>query len=49
MRSASRTSVSDPSRLLADRFHSLDNLIAADVDTIDSVPGIGSSSSAERA
>lgn len=29
------------SRLLADRFHSLDNLIAADVDTIDSVPGIG--------
>src|SRR5829696_9204890 len=30
------------SRLLADRFHSLDNLIAADVDTIDSVPGIGS-------
>jgi DNA ligase (NAD+) len=30
------------SRLLADRFHSLDNLIAADADTIDSVPGIGS-------
>jgi DNA ligase (NAD+) len=30
------------SRLLADRFHSLDNLIAADVDTIDTVPGIGS-------
>jgi DNA ligase (NAD+) len=30
------------SRLLADRFHSLDNLIGADVDTIDSVPGIGS-------
>jgi DNA ligase (NAD+) len=30
------------SRLLADRFHSLDNLLAADVDTIDSVPGIGS-------
>jgi DNA ligase (NAD+) len=30
------------SRLLADRFHSIDNLIAADVDTIDSVPGIGS-------
>jgi DNA ligase (NAD+) len=30
------------SRLLADRFHSLDNLIAADVDMIDSVPGIGS-------
>jgi DNA ligase (NAD+) len=30
------------SRLLADRFHSLDNLIAADVATIDSVPGIGS-------
>ncbi len=29
------------SRLLADRFHSMDNLIAADVDTIDSVPGIG--------
>jgi DNA ligase (NAD+) len=29
------------SRLLADRFHSLDNLIAADVETIDSVPGIG--------
>jgi DNA ligase (NAD+) len=29
------------SRLLADRFHSLDNLISADVDTIDSVPGIG--------
>jgi DNA ligase (NAD+) len=28
-------------RLLADRFHSLDNLIAADVDAIDSVPGIG--------
>jgi DNA ligase (NAD+) len=28
-------------RLLADRFHSLDNLIAAGVDTIDSVPGIG--------
>ena len=30
------------SRLLADRFHSIDNLIDADVDTIDSVPGIGS-------
>ena len=30
------------SRFLADRFHSLDNLIAADADTIDSVPGIGS-------
>jgi DNA ligase (NAD+) len=30
------------SRLLADRFHSLDNLIAADVGTLDSVPGIGS-------
>jgi DNA ligase (NAD+) len=30
------------SRLLADRFHSLDNLLAADVDTLDSVPGIGS-------
>jgi DNA ligase (NAD+) len=30
------------SRLLADRFHSLDNVIAADVETIDSVPGIGS-------
>lgn len=30
------------SRLLADRFHSLQNLIGADVDTIDSVPGIGS-------
>ena len=29
------------SRLLADRFHSLDNLIAADPETIDSVPGIG--------
>jgi len=29
------------SRLLADRFHSLANLIAADVETIDSVPGIG--------
>jgi DNA ligase (NAD+) len=29
------------SRVLADRFHSLDNLLAADVDTIDSVPGIG--------
>jgi DNA ligase (NAD+) len=29
------------SRLLADRFHSLDNLIATDVDTVDSVPGIG--------
>ena len=29
------------SRMLADRFHSLDNLIAADVDAIDSVPGIG--------
>src|SRR5918993_2958064 len=29
------------SRLLADRFHSLDNLISADVDTIDSVPGVG--------
>ena len=30
------------SRLLADRFHSLDNLISADVSTIESVPGIGS-------
>ena len=30
------------SRFLADRFHSLDNLIAAEADTIDSVPGIGS-------
>jgi DNA ligase (NAD+) len=30
------------SRLLADRFHSIDHLIAADVDAIDSVPGIGS-------
>ena len=29
------------SRLLADRFHSLDNLMAATVETIDSVPGIG--------
>jgi DNA ligase (NAD+) len=29
------------SRLLADRFHSLDNLLAAGVDAIDSVPGIG--------
>jgi len=29
------------SRLLADRFHSLDNVIAADVETLDSVPGIG--------
>ncbi len=29
------------SRLLADRFHSIDNLIGADVETIDSVPGIG--------
>ncbi len=29
------------SRLLADRFHSLHNLMAADVDTLDSVPGIG--------
>jgi DNA ligase (NAD+) len=29
------------SRLLADRFHSLDNLIAADAETIDSVPGVG--------
>ncbi|MCD6028935.1 MAG: ligase, NAD-dependent [Thermomicrobiales bacterium] len=29
------------SRLLADRFHAMDNLIAADVETIDSVPGIG--------
>jgi DNA ligase (NAD+) len=29
------------SRLLADRFHSLDNLISAAVETIDSVPGIG--------
>jgi DNA ligase (NAD+) len=29
------------SRLLADRFHSLDNLVAASVDAIDSVPGIG--------
>src|SRR5215216_5377122 len=29
------------SRLLADRFHSLDNVIAADVATLDSVPGIG--------
>jgi DNA ligase (NAD+) len=28
-------------RLLSDRFHSLDNLAAADVATIDSVPGIG--------
>lgn len=28
-------------RLLADRFHSLDSLIAADVATIDSIPGIG--------
>ena len=28
-------------RLLADRFHSLDRLIAADAETIDSVPGIG--------
>src|SRR5215210_1982993 len=30
------------SRLLADRFHSIDHLIAADVVAIDSVPGIGS-------
>jgi DNA ligase (NAD+) len=29
------------SRLLADRFHSLSNLMAANVETIDSVPGIG--------
>lgn len=29
------------SRLLADRFHSIANLIATDVKTIDSVPGIG--------
>jgi DNA ligase (NAD+) len=29
------------SRLLADRFHSMDNLAAADLATIDSVPGIG--------
>jgi DNA ligase (NAD+) len=29
------------SRLLADRFHSIDNLIAAGADVIDSVPGIG--------
>ncbi|MGH2615928.1 MAG: NAD-dependent DNA ligase LigA [Thermomicrobiales bacterium] len=29
------------SRLLADRFHAMDNLIAANVETIDSVPGIG--------
>lgn len=29
------------SRLLADRFHSIDNLVAAEVETIDSVPGIG--------
>lgn len=29
------------SRLLADRFHSIDNLAAADLATIDSVPGIG--------
>jgi DNA ligase (NAD+) len=29
------------SRLLADRFRSMDNLIAADVAAIDSVPGIG--------
>ena len=29
------------SRLLADRFRSLDNVIAADVETLDSVPGIG--------
>jgi DNA ligase (NAD+) len=29
------------SRLLADRFHSLDNLMAADVATIDSIPGVG--------
>jgi DNA ligase (NAD+) len=29
------------SRLLADRFHSMEHLIAADVETIDSVPGIG--------
>ena len=28
-------------RALADRFKSLDRLVAADVDTIDSVPGIG--------
>jgi DNA ligase (NAD+) len=29
------------SRLLADRFHSMENLVAANADTIDSVPGIG--------
>jgi DNA ligase (NAD+) len=29
------------SRLLSDRFHAIDNLLAADVETIDSVPGIG--------
>lgn len=29
------------SRLLADRFHSLDALIAADIVTLESVPGIG--------
>jgi len=29
------------SRLLADRFHSLDNLISANVETLDSVPGVG--------
>jgi DNA ligase (NAD+) len=29
------------SRLLADRFHSLDALIAADIPTLESVPGIG--------
>jgi DNA ligase (NAD+) len=29
------------SRLLADRFHSIANLMAADLETIDSVPGIG--------
>jgi DNA ligase (NAD+) len=29
------------SRLLADRFRSMENLIAADVESIDSVPGIG--------
>jgi DNA ligase (NAD+) len=28
-------------RSLADRFRSLDNLVAADADTLDSVPGIG--------
>ena len=29
------------SQLLADRFHSIQNLIDADVETVDSVPGIG--------